>query len=170
MRNASNSIATNSDNNPYHPPTAMNSTTLVWQPFIQKLKTGVLASLLCIQLIAIVFTAWTAVFDIFNFIRVSYVLLSLGVFTASVSLIARNRVGIAVGLSSAAVCMFCYFVINFVTVGRPLLTRSALNAADLIRPIALLYACAAIPVVVAIFLRHIRRHSRQCSESIRLTH
>ena len=161
MRNARNSIATNSDDNPYEPPTAMDSATVAWQSVIKKLGAGVLASLLCIQLIAIVFTAWTAVFDILNFSRVSYVLLSMGVVTAAVSMIAKNWAGIAFGLSSAAVCMLCYFVINFVTVGRPLLTRSALHAADLVRPIAVLYACAAIPVVVAIFLRHIRRQSRQ---------
>ena len=157
MKNVCNSAATNSDDNPYHPPTAMDSTTLAWQPFIQKLGTGVLAGLLCIQFIAILFTAWTAVFDIVNFSRVSYVLLSLGVVTASVSLIARNRAGVAFGLSSAAVCLFCFLVINFVTAGRPLITRSALHAADLIRPIAMLYVCATIPVVVAIFLRLSRR-------------
>ena len=161
MSNACASIATKPDDNPYHPPTAMDSTTFAWQPFIQKLATVVLASLLCIQLIAILFTAWTAVFDIFNFSRVSNVLLSLGVVTAAVSLIAKNWAGIAFGLSSTAVCMFCYVVIYFVTVGRPLLTRSALHAADLIRPIAVLYACAAIPVVIAIFLHHIRRQPRQ---------
>jgi len=157
MKNAFDSIDISSDNNPYQPPSVDDAPPFALRTLLRWWIARSVEGQICFTLAMTILLGWTAAFQIQRFILVSYLLLASGIMTAVVSIIVRNWSGVVLGLSATGLCLFCYFVIYYVTVGQPLLMQGAHHADELLRPIVLLYGCVAVPVGVAAILRHARR-------------
>jgi hypothetical protein len=164
MNSKLDSIDASSKVNPYQPPSVDDAPSFVFRPLLHWLTARSMAGLICFTLATVILLGWAAVFEIHRFMIVSWLLLSLGIMTAAVSIIVRNWSGVAFGLSAAGTCLFCDFVIYYVTAGRPLLMRGAHHAAELLRPIVVLYACVAIPVGGFILLYQLTRSPHRRSK------
>lgn len=157
MTSKRDSIDGNTDDNPYQPPSQQGIAPFALSTLLRWLTARSMDGLISFTLAMTILLSWTAIFQIHKFVIVSYLLLAAGIMTAAVSIIVRSWPAFVFGLSATGLCLFCDFVIYFVTAGRTLLMQGAHHADELLRPIVLLYSCVAIPIGVAAILRHVKK-------------
>lgn len=78
-----------------------------------------------------------------------------GIVTAVLAIRLRDPVGVVFGLSGVIVWLVCEWEIGIATQGKPLLTRAAHNAQDLLRPTVLFYLGACLCCVLFSMVSHL---------------